>query len=225
MLSPLQRRITRRFFGLPESAGFALAGGSALVLRQLVERATKDVDFFVAEAGRAGRAADALVGALRADGLEVEVARRFDDFARLVVGDGEDHSEVDLARDFQWDPAASSELGPVLSDRELAVNKLLALFGRAAARDFVDVFFLSRRFGVDALLAWAPEKDAGFDAYFLAENLGRIDREPRSRFAVDDATYDQLVGWYADLRARLLSATLDPDRPPVGPPGPPRAAP
>ena len=49
----------------------------------------------------------------------------------------------------------------------------MALFGRAEARDFVDVFFLARRFGIRAMLDWAREKDAGFDPYRLALGLGR----------------------------------------------------
>lgn len=36
--------------------------------------------------------------------------------------------------------------GPVLVEEELAVDKMLALFWRAAARDFVDVWVLASRF-------------------------------------------------------------------------------
>ena len=60
-------------------------------------------------------------------------------------------------------------IGPARSPEELAVDKLLALFGRAAPRDYVDVFFLARQHGIDNMLTWAPEKDGGFSPYFLAE--------------------------------------------------------
>jgi hypothetical protein len=41
MITPLQRAATRVFFDLPESAGFAVAGGAALIVRDLVDRGTR----------------------------------------------------------------------------------------------------------------------------------------------------------------------------------------
>jgi hypothetical protein len=46
---------------------------------------------------------------------------------------------------------------------------LLALFGRATLRDFVDVFFLSKeKFRKNDLILMAKKKDPGFDLYWLA---------------------------------------------------------
>ena len=50
----------------------------------------------------------------------------------------DDHTEVDLCVDHRLLPAEPSALGPVLALEELAANKLLALFDRVEARDFVD---------------------------------------------------------------------------------------
>lgn len=55
---------------------------------------------------------------------------------------------------------------------------MLALFGRAEARDFADVYVLARRFGKDALIGQAQALDGGFDLDVLAqmiEALGRFD--------------------------------------------------
>uniref|UniRef100_UPI0013EFA229 nucleotidyl transferase AbiEii/AbiGii toxin family protein n=1 Tax=Protofrankia symbiont of Coriaria ruscifolia TaxID=1306542 RepID=UPI0013EFA229 len=54
-----------------------------------------------------------------------------------------------------------TELGPTLTARDLAARKTLALFGRAEARDFTDVYWLSRRFGKDQLLRLAGAQDQG----------------------------------------------------------------
>jgi hypothetical protein len=51
---------------------------------------------------------------------------------------------------------------PTLSLRDLAARKTLALFGRAEARDFADVYDLARGFGRDQLLDWAATDDPGF---------------------------------------------------------------
>jgi hypothetical protein len=60
-------------------------------------------------------------------------------------------------------PASATAAGPTLAPEELAGHKLLALFDRAAARDFADVYVLARLFGKDVLLARAAQIDAVFD--------------------------------------------------------------
>lgn len=68
-------------------------------------------------------------------------------------------------------------LGPTLAPLELAGRKLLALFDRAEARDFADVYVLAQRFGKDALLEQARSLAAGFDLGVLVqmmETLGRF---------------------------------------------------
>lgn len=47
-LANLQQEVARILFGLPESAGFAMAGGSALVALGVIDRPTRDLDAFVA---------------------------------------------------------------------------------------------------------------------------------------------------------------------------------
>src|SRR4051812_25903101 len=54
---------------------------------------------------------------------------------------------VDIAADARLLPADRSALGLLLSVEELAVDKVLAVFGRAEARDFLDLAALEPRFG------------------------------------------------------------------------------
>jgi hypothetical protein len=53
----------------------------------------------------------------------------------------------------------------------VAADKTLALFGRAAARDLVDVAALSERYTLQQLCERAAEKDPGFDHRVLADAL------------------------------------------------------
>ncbi len=46
MLSPLQERLRRLVAQLPDTDTVALAGGAALIVRGIVDRATRDLDFF-----------------------------------------------------------------------------------------------------------------------------------------------------------------------------------
>ncbi len=198
------------FLGSPEARRFALAGGAALILRGQVDRATEGLDFFAPGVEDVRLATEALRHALRAAGFATEVIRSGPAFARLVVtGPDKDQVLVDLGYDHRMRPAEPTSLGPVLALDELGADKLLALFGRAEARDFVDVHALAQRLGIDRLLGLAKEKDSGFDEYVLATMLGTMPRLPRSEFEIDDVTYAALDVFYRDLRARLIANALD----------------
>jgi Nucleotidyl transferase AbiEii toxin, Type IV TA system len=78
-------------------------------------------------------------------------------------------------------PASATPAGPTLAPEELAGNKLLALFDRAAARDFADIYILARRFGKEVLLARAAQIDAGFDVRVLADMIATSTGSPWGR--------------------------------------------
>ena len=90
---------------------------------------------------------------------------------------------IDLAVNARPDlPASQTPAGPTLAPEELAGNKLLALFDRAAARDFADICVLARRFGKEVLLARAAQIDAGFDVRILADMMATLDRFTTARY-------------------------------------------
>ena len=97
-------------------------------------------------------------------------------------------------------PASATPAGPTLAPEELAGNKLLALFDRAAARDFADIYILARRFGQDVLLA------AGFDVRVLADMIATLDRFTDSDIPVPDgSSAAELRAFYADWRSELAA--------------------
>jgi hypothetical protein len=79
-------------------------------------------------------------GAAATRGWVIETIRDSDTFCRLLV-----HGPEDLLVDIALDsapgrPATASILGPTFAPEELVGRKVVALFDRAAPRDFVDVF-------------------------------------------------------------------------------------
>ncbi len=64
----------------------------------------------------------------------------------------------------------------LLSLEELAADKVLALFGRAAARDYQDVAALCGHFSWTALLELASEKGAGFSVERFLDAAAAFDR-------------------------------------------------
>jgi predicted nucleotidyltransferase component of viral defense system len=98
-------------------------------------------------------------------------------FRRFVVRTLHDELLIDLAVDSPPMGAPTiTAFGPTYPPEELAARKLLALFDRAAARDFVDVHALSAWFDLDRLVEVAAQLDNGFDAEVLVEMLASLRR-------------------------------------------------
>src|SRR4051812_17590327 len=99
VLSRLQERIARILADLPEAREFALAGGAALIAGGLVDRETRDLDFFADRPAAVSELLPVLEGALRQSGLQVDRQQAHGGFARLGVTDGTESTEVDLCYD------------------------------------------------------------------------------------------------------------------------------
>jgi predicted nucleotidyltransferase component of viral defense system len=103
-------------------------------------------------------------------------------------------------------PASATPAGPTLAPEELAGHKLLALFDRAAARDFADIYVLARRFGKNVLLARAKQIDPGFDTKVLADMIATLDRFTDSEIPVPDgSSMPELRAFYAAWRSELTA--------------------
>ena len=182
-LTPMQRQVLQWFFDLPESEGFVLAGGAALLALGLSSRPTQDIDLFSSDLEVGVRAAaNALEAVVVAHGWLVEQIHDSSTFRRLVVRINGDEIVVDLAVDSPpVSPPTTTTVGTSYAADELAARKLLALFDRAEARDFVDMHTLSTWMDLEHLLRLAARLDSGFDRVVLAEALAT-----HQRFTDDD---------------------------------------
>jgi len=209
-LTEFQLSVARLFFALPESKGFLLAGGAALLAQHLSTRPTDDLDFFTTpEHGHVRAARDALEAAARNQGWSTGRIHDTDTFCRIVIRSATSQVLIDLAVDAPPDdPASQTAAGPTLAPEELAGHKLLALFDRAAARDFVDVRVLAARFGKQTLLARAARIDAGLDTRVLADMIATLDRFTDGELPVPEgSSVSELREFYAAWRAELIAQT------------------
>jgi predicted nucleotidyltransferase component of viral defense system len=207
-LSAFQLEVARLFFTLSASRGFLLAGGAALLAQHLTTRPTEDLDFFTApELGHVLAARDALEAAAGQRGWSAQRIHDSDTFCRMVIRSANAGVLVDLAVNAPPDlPASTTPAGPTLAPEELAGHKLLALFDRAAARDFADVYVLAHRFGKDVLLARAAQIDAGFDPNVLADMIATLDRFAGHEIPVPGGLSPaELRVFYATWRSELAA--------------------
>lgn len=204
-LSELQIRVATLVLTLPEAAEFALAGGAALIVHDVTDRATRDLDCFGPTPDAVDRLYASVMQACSEADLRVAVDQSGPGFARLHITNEGDVTLLDLGYDPAFSPPVVTAIGAVRALEDLAGDKLLALFSRAAPRDFVDVAALLNRFSWSELEARAASKDRGFDRHVLADAFGVLPTIRRDRFEIDDPSYDQLLTTFATWREQIRS--------------------
>ena len=113
-------------------------------------------------------------------------------FVRFHVK-GTDEVLVDIAIDVAAQyPSQFSILGPTFSHEELAGRKLLALFDRAEARDFADVFVLVQHFSKELLLVRAAVIEISLKNDVLARMMRSIDRFSDGELPIDESLLKDL---------------------------------
>ncbi|OGX39314.1 MAG: hypothetical protein A3G91_04805 [Omnitrophica WOR_2 bacterium RIFCSPLOWO2_12_FULL_50_9] len=185
LISPVQEKILQDFGKVKDSNQFYLTGGTALAYFYLNHRQSNDLDFFTSAEEIIDPFSRQLEKHLAAQGFESQRQRSFHFFVELIVSLKGETTLIHLALDsaFRFEPARIFPGYPDLKVdglTDIASNKLLALFGRAALRDFIDVYFLlqDRRFSREQLAEAARQKDPGFDLYWLGVAFERIHTFP-----------------------------------------------
>jgi hypothetical protein len=208
-LQPVQRDLARLLFSLPGAAGYALAGGAALVVQQIVDRDTRDLDAFIAATpgpapGTVDLLADAFTEAAQRAGWSLQTIRRHPTFCRFILHRDDDIVELDLAVDSTLlEPPRAIDGIPVLTPLDLAARKVLAIIDRLEARDYTDLYALAHLVGQQICIDSALSMDAGLSINAIAEAFERVDRIPDDRFpdrATDAATTRRFfTTWSHDL--------------------------
>jgi len=204
-MDPFHERLARIALDAAADYGFCLAGGYAVQAHGFVDRTSKDVDLFttVAAAAEFPAAQAAVAAALQAEGLDVTVEREGATFARLTVSEpaSGETSTLELGVDWRAYPPVLLAVGPVLHPVDAVANKLCALFGRAAVRDYIDIYGVLKdgRYTGPELLQMATEHDPGFDPVMFTEALRAVTRLPASAFEPYKLAADQVEAMYVKL--------------------------
>lgn len=181
-LTPLQQEIINALKGIEEAKGFYFTGGSALSAYYLCHRLSEDMDFFTPTERLIQYLPEKLSTELEKKGIKVNLIRSFSSFVEIVVQKGKESMRVQFALDSPYRLDKTKEIDGVIVDSliDIAAGKLLALFGRAAERDFVDIYFLIKEgyCNLDELIQKASEKDPGMDKYFLAMAFEQVREFP-----------------------------------------------
>jgi hypothetical protein len=171
-----------------------------MLTHDLVDRPTQDVDLFTPDP--VTRLTDALAVALRAEGAQVRVLG-------VTVADGR-AVVVKIAHDARIREIGAAVVRQGASSRRGGRRQdSSALFGRAAARDLVDVAALSERYPLERLCELAAEKDPGFDRRVFADALSAAAAHSDAAFTELGLEPETVAGHRASAaqwRTELLNA-------------------
>jgi len=94
----------------------------------------------------------------------------------------------------------------------IAVNKVTALFGRAAMKDFVDLYFLLKKdYDLDQLITLAKEKDPGFSEFYFAVMLRNHQRITFLPQLLHPLSIEEFHAFFEKLARQMMLKTHPPE--------------
>ncbi|MCX6416708.1 MAG: nucleotidyl transferase AbiEii/AbiGii toxin family protein [Actinobacteria bacterium] len=212
-LTDFQIQVATEFLSTTGGNQFVLAGGAALLVHGISKRPTQDLDFFTNIPNYAIEdGLNSLVNLSDRNGWSVELVRSENSFRRVIIH-GDESLLVDLARDSALIlKPVQTRVGLVVAPEELAGRKLLALFDRALARDFIDVYVLATHFSLDSMIVMAQMIDPGFDPVALSEMLETIERFEDLNLSGSGIDPGELREFFANWYSSILRSNRNPQR-------------
>ncbi len=219
IINNTQKEILGVFCKVSDSEHFYLSGGTALAYFYLKHRRSNDLDFFTTEEELVLPLSYHLEEALRAKKMDIQRHREVHSFVELLAKMQDETTIVHLGCDaaFRLEQVKEFSEHPGLkidSLVDIAANKLLALFGRATLRDFIDVYFLVKqaKFLPEDLMNKAKLKDPGFDLYWLGVALERIntfkDNSPEMLLLVEPVDFKEMLAFFNSWRQKINKELL-----------------
>jgi hypothetical protein len=174
--------LLRKLMSIETFAKLRLVGGASLAM-QIGHRQSIDIDLF---------------GLLEADEFEISEALRTTGFTRLLKRTNNisifliDNIKVDLVNyPYPWIEEAIYEDNIRLAGlQDIAAMKLSAVAGRGTKKDFIDIFFLLKKFSLSDMLGYYNSKFHDASDMLVLKSLtyfedAEAEEEPRMLYPLD----------------------------------------
>ena len=210
LLTPLQAAFLQAFFAAPIGRSFFLTGGTALAAFHLHHRLSDDLDLFTLDDVALEASVHPVEEIATGIGCALQRMRVTQYFHQLLLTHPQHEAplKVDLVRDFgpQYGERFVRDGITVDSLDNIAANKIVAIFGRADIKDFVDLYFiLQTGYDFDALFARAREKDTGLTEFYFVGMLRQIEKHTRMPKMIKPLELETLRAFYTEMVRRLMS--------------------
>lgn len=210
ILTPLQETFLNDFFESFRDV-FFLSGGTALAAFYLHHRLSEDIDLFTLDQNLDFTMVNAeVIKIATRRKLRIEHHVQTPSIIRYIFKQQEELLKVDVVKDVPVHFGKVRKVGNAWIDslENIAVGKLLAAFGRADGKDFVDLYFLFKQKSIEfeTVFQHAKKKDLGLTEFYLAHMLSRV-RDITS-FPKTIKPFDQkdLIRFFLNLSEDLFEA-------------------
>lgn len=173
---------------LPKGGDYYLAGGTALAL-QIGHRTSIDFDFYTANHFDSAR----LAADLKKTFPSLEVDFQEEDTIRLKVGKTElsffyyRYRLIGKLRSYQAIKIASIE--------DIGAMKIAAIVQRGSKRDFIDIFYLLKRYKLGELINFAIKKYPGQQKVLLLKALTYFKDAEEEKYKRPIKVFDKEFSW------------------------------
>lgn len=189
---------------------FFLTGGTALAAYYLHHRLSEDLDFFTIDQNADFAAVSAQMNRLiNRLNYKIENQVSTHDFLQFIlIGKRKDLLKIDLVKDIPVHFGEIKKQGNVFVDslENIAVGKLLAVFGRSAPKDFIDLYFLlekEKKITFEKIFELAKKKDAGLSEFYLAGMLSHVSDIKDFPKTIKPCDKKDMVSFFMDLSDKL----------------------
>lgn len=207
----LQDRFLERFFSSPIAPSFYLTGGTALARFYFHHRDSVDLDLFTNQPYTDFDQVNRIVlGILSELALQIQSQVTTSTFLQYIVVDHNDTSlKVDIVKDVPVHFGEARQVNGVRVDslENIGSNKVLAVFGRTDAKDFIDLYWILQRTSLefDHLFELAKQKDLGLSELYLAHALHNIVKIKLMPRMLEPLSWDEIQTFFETLAKTLLT--------------------
>lgn len=208
ILTSEQKKFLELFFSyFPKQ--FFLTGGTALAEYYLEHRLSEDLDLFTTDQsmdfGVVSLQMNELINQLN---YKIEHQVSAPAFLQFILKDKGSHTlKIDIVKDVPVHFGKIRKVGHVYVDslENIAVGKLLALFGRTAPKDFIDIYFLLKmsRIEFKKLFELSKKKDVGLNEFYLAGMFYQVTKLKDFPKTLKPFNKKELVTFFMELSDKL----------------------
>lgn len=209
ILTPLQKNFLGEFFRSFLGQKFFLSGGTALAEFYLKHRLSEDLDLFTLDQTLNFASVNAEINKISKN-LDLVIERQISSpsFLQYIFGHKDETLKVDVVKDvpIHFGTIRKSKGISIDSLENISVGKLLAAFGRADAKDFIDLYFLfkEKKVDFDNIFAMAKKKDLGLSEFYLAHMLNRAKDIKNFPKTIKPFDKKELVAFFLNLSDKLF---------------------
>lgn len=210
ILTPTQKNFLQKFFKTYLGERFFLGAGTALAAFYLHHRRSEDLDLFTLDQKLNFDEVNAEVGKIgRRLNLKLKHHVSTPTFLQFIFETPESEAlKVDVIREIPVRFGKVQKVDGINVDslENIAVGKLLSIYGRFDGKDFVDFYFLIKEkgLGFDTILKKAEEKYPGLNKLYLAGNIADVELLPPLPEVLKPFGRGEFVEFFQNLSQKLF---------------------